>query len=88
MDIMIKDSNAIDLEFKLIDFNDSEIFPFRDYSGRCQVSMFRAPENFLGKKYDETADIWSLGVTVSQFILREGVFTRSPYTQEQYIVST
>ena len=50
---------------KIIDFGISRIFEeeqeemMQTYTG---TPLYMAPEVFFGKKYTETADLWSLGV--------------------------
>ena len=88
VNIMIKDVEAQEFNFKLIDFNLSQKFPFKVESGINQTPSICAPENFVGRKYDESADIWSLGVTICQVILNDNVFYSKYNKGREHVVST
>lgn len=66
---------------KIIDFGVAE----RIKSGRCHAvkgtPLFMAPEVILGKGYTTTADLWSLGVCLYDFMLGEFPFSNDSASQ-------
>lgn len=68
----IKPGNVLIFEgysAKLSDFGCCRMMPApwaQGYTEEVYTPCYRAPEIFMGKKYDFTADIWSLGCTIMQ----------------------
>ena len=69
---------------KLIDFGSAKVIHGRTYT-RVGTPCYMAPEMILGKGYETSADLWSLGIMLYEFVCG-----RVPFGEEEedpYIVS-
>ena len=62
------------LTFKLIDFGLLEKRPYEVDDTLKQVAEYRAPEIFVGHKYDEAVDMWCLGATCVRVLTERRAF--------------
>ncbi len=79
----IKPENILifnDGTYRLTDFGLAELFAFKGTEHTITGSyLWRAPELFLGDKlYDETVDLWALGI-----VMLEAILGRDPYNVEK-----
>ena len=83
-----KDPQTVDNVFHLLDDDPSLIsFKLADIGNSCyvdnplndliQTRQYRAPEVLLGRNYDTSADIWSLGCMTFELLLRKHLFDPS-----------
>ena len=63
----------LDLQVKLCDMGNA-CFVDKHYSDIIQTREYRSPEVIMGGKYDETADIWSLGCMIFELVTGEFLF--------------
>ena len=68
--ILIKNPEQENLKFKLCDFGMSENAVSKSEKRRTTLNaLYRMPEIFIGSDYSYKADIWCLGITISETIL-------------------
>ena len=86
--ILVNNSKAQILEFKLGGFHLAESSDSENLNGKHQDVFIKSPENLLGMPYNESIDVWGLGVTVCQYFLdtNEGVFYPPIRCYENHIV--
>ena len=89
--ILIINPEQENLRFKLADFGLSEPASApSEKSSDALVSVFRMPEVFIGSNYSFAADIWSLGVCITETILgfdmTFGMKSKGPEKMDKQIV--
>lgn len=62
-----------DIQVKFCDMGNACYFD-NHYSDIIQTREYRSPEVIMGGEYDETADIWSMGCMIFEFVTGEYLF--------------
>lgn len=52
---------------KIVDMGNA-CYTYKKFSSLIQTRNYRSPEVIIRSKYDETADIWSLGCTIFELV--------------------
>uniref|UniRef100_A0AAV2JW35 Protein kinase domain-containing protein n=1 Tax=Knipowitschia caucasica TaxID=637954 RepID=A0AAV2JW35_KNICA len=75
--IMVSDHTSQQLQFKLIDFGLAMYLDSVKPGTTVACLPLRAPEVILGLRFNAAVDMWSLGVTVVELMLKKPLFTPS-----------
>jgi serine/threonine protein kinase len=65
---------GLDGELKLADFGLSVHSPDASRGTKCGTPEYAAPEIVTGKCYDETVDVWAIGILLFEFLVGDNPF--------------